>query len=133
LIRVGELLTVLMDGGLGTAALHQAGRHLIESEHHSSHDHLEPDATMQPIPRRQKVTGAMDVSSPPRPPAQVSCKITITKMMMTNTPIMVPINPLFMDRPPLLLLTRLFRVRVESMNQPTVYGVNPSPAYDPLG
>ena len=48
LIRVGELLSVLMDGGLGTADLHQAGRHLIELEHRSSDDHLEPDPTIQP-------------------------------------------------------------------------------------
>jgi len=47
LIRVGELLSVLMDGGLGTADVHQAGRHLIELEQRSSHDHLEPDPTMQ--------------------------------------------------------------------------------------
>jgi hypothetical protein len=29
-----------------------------------------------------------------RVPAQVSCRITITKMMTTRTPMMVPISPL---------------------------------------
>jgi hypothetical protein len=29
--------------------------------------------------------------------------ITITKMMMTSTPMMVPISPLFTERPPLQL------------------------------
>ena len=33
-------------------------------------------------------------------PGYVSCKITITKMMITNTPIMTPIMPLF-TLPPL--------------------------------
>jgi hypothetical protein len=31
-------------------------------------------------------------------------RIMITKMMMTSTPMMVPIIPLFMARPPLVLL-----------------------------
>jgi hypothetical protein len=30
--------------------------------------------------------------------------MTITKMMMTSTPMMVPIIPRFMDRPPLVLM-----------------------------
>jgi hypothetical protein len=32
---------------------------------------------------------------------QVSCRMTITKIMMTSTPMMVPITPRFMEGPPL--------------------------------
>jgi len=58
---------------------------------------------------RKEDRGDRPVTGRPGPSAQVSCKITITKMMMTSTPIMVPIIPLFMDRPPPLLLTWLLR------------------------
>ena len=48
LVRVGELLTVLMDDGFGTTDLYTAGHHLIALEDGSGHDHLGSDPTMRP-------------------------------------------------------------------------------------
>ena len=47
-VRVGELLTVLMDDRFGTTDLYTAGHHLIALEDGSGHDHLGSDPTMRP-------------------------------------------------------------------------------------
>ena len=48
LVRVGELLTVLMDDGFGASDVYTAGHHLIALEDGSGHDHLGSDPPMRP-------------------------------------------------------------------------------------